>query len=68
MADSRRLIRVNRSIAGPVLLEIGDVPFGFRCLLTDQEAIELCDKLRRVIETPTRAEPNKNVVVLGNRR
>lgn len=63
--DSRREMRVERSIAGPVLLEFGNALNGYRIALSDQDAIRLCDALRRVIEQPTKAQPSgKNVFIM----
>jgi len=56
---------VRRSIAGPVLLQFGDILNGFQVAMTDSEAMGLCDALRRIIESPTQAAPSgENVVVM----
>jgi hypothetical protein len=58
-------IRVERSIAGPVLIRFGTILNGFACALTDGDAIKLCDSIRRVVEEPTTREPNgPNVIVM----
>lgn len=59
-------VRVQRSIAGPVLIRFGDALNGFARAMSDQDAIALCDALRRVIEAPTKKEPQgKNVVAMS---
>jgi hypothetical protein len=58
-------IRVARSLAGPVLLQFGDVLNGFQIALSDAEAIALVDKLRFILESPTTAAPEgDNVIVM----
>ena len=52
-----RRMRVERSIAGPVLFEFGDALNGFRMALSDQDAISLCDAIRKVVEQPTLGKP-----------
>jgi len=60
-----REIRVQRSIAGPILFKLGDALNGFCFALSDQDAIQLCDAIRVVVEGPTQADiAGKNVVVM----
>jgi hypothetical protein len=59
-------IAAHRSVAGPVLIEIRtQKTLSLVLHLTEQEAIALCDDLRRVIEDPTFGNPfGKNVTVM----
>lgn len=55
---SEVMIRVNRSIAGPVLLELSQEEIlRLTIALSEQGAIKLCNDLRRTLEDRTLLEP-----------
>jgi len=63
---SRITVSVQRSIAGPVLICFGNKLNGFNCAMNDLEAMNFCDAIRRVVESPTQAVPRgENVVTMS---